>query len=479
MPEKLERSSRDMPSPWYLGFGILWSWIPVFGFTSFINPSTSHAAILEDLSSAAWILYCLFSAASLFLILRLRRRAIPFDKHPHLVSLSAFGLSLGTGICVLAGQGLLLPPFLCVGPIFMGLCSGVLMMATGEPLGLIGTRQASIVIVSSTVLVALVSLSRFALSAASHLMSTLVLVVLPLLCLVFIRQTWQLNTRQRKSIKVTVDEHVLPKRIIIGLLFTGMAVGLMLAFGADIAASNSLFPVLLVYSLGVLAGAAPLLALTLATSTPVDYGKLYRFVPVFVSLGLVLALLFRNHVSPEVIAGFIACGWGVQLIINVSTSADLANRMPAPGMVMFNQMSLAHTAGKTLGLLLWLLVGNPFDYYASDHYLPLAALMFIVILAAIVLLNESGKTTIWGLLPSHNEGNESAQAHTIASIAEQYGLTLREREVLLLLVRGYSAKAVSSSLTISLSTSRTHIHRIYTKLEVHSRQDVLDLIDRH
>lgn len=48
-------------------------------------------------------------------------------------------------------------------------------------------------------------------------------------------------------------------------------------------------------------------------------------------------------------------------------------------------------------------------------------------------------------------------------------LSLREKEVLKTLAKGYSYKEIASSLFISVETVRTHIRNIYEKLHVHNR----------
>jgi DNA-binding NarL/FixJ family response regulator len=48
-------------------------------------------------------------------------------------------------------------------------------------------------------------------------------------------------------------------------------------------------------------------------------------------------------------------------------------------------------------------------------------------------------------------------------------LSPREWEVLRLLARGYAYKEIADTLTISVTTVNTHIHRIYQKLHVQSR----------
>lgn len=66
---------------------------------------------------------------------------------------------------------------------------------------------------------------------------------------------------------------------------------------------------------------------------------------------------------------------------------------------------------------------------------------------------------------------------TIERACEKYELTSRESDVLRYLAMGYSADAVSEKLGISWNTVRTHSRNIYTKMGVHSRQELLDAVD--
>ncbi len=65
----------------------------------------------------------------------------------------------------------------------------------------------------------------------------------------------------------------------------------------------------------------------------------------------------------------------------------------------------------------------------------------------------------------------------LGTIAEAYRLTRREREVLGLLARGHSFAAMENELCISHNTMKMHARNIYTKLEVHSRQDVINMVE--
>jgi DNA-binding NarL/FixJ family response regulator len=62
-------------------------------------------------------------------------------------------------------------------------------------------------------------------------------------------------------------------------------------------------------------------------------------------------------------------------------------------------------------------------------------------------------------------------------VADECLLTRRESTVLVLLAKGHSNKYISESLFVADGTVNTHVARIYRKLGVHSREDVIALID--
>lgn len=58
-----------------------------------------------------------------------------------------------------------------------------------------------------------------------------------------------------------------------------------------------------------------------------------------------------------------------------------------------------------------------------------------------------------------------------------YGLSMRETEVMELIARGNSMATIAERLVISENTVRTHAKHIYTKLDIHKRQELLDMLD--
>ena len=61
-------------------------------------------------------------------------------------------------------------------------------------------------------------------------------------------------------------------------------------------------------------------------------------------------------------------------------------------------------------------------------------------------------------------------------LGAECGLTVREVEVLQMLVKGRSKSYIAETLFISENTVRSHSKHIYQKLGVHSKQEVLDLL---
>lgn len=58
-------------------------------------------------------------------------------------------------------------------------------------------------------------------------------------------------------------------------------------------------------------------------------------------------------------------------------------------------------------------------------------------------------------------------------ISSNYGLTQREKEVLLSLSKGNSFKLIAADCNISIDTVRTHIKHIYEKLQVHCQTEAV------
>ena len=61
-------------------------------------------------------------------------------------------------------------------------------------------------------------------------------------------------------------------------------------------------------------------------------------------------------------------------------------------------------------------------------------------------------------------------------LAEGHGLTEREKEVFVLLARGRNRDYIQEALVISKNTVKVHVKHIYQKMDVHSHQELIDMV---
>ena len=80
------------------------------------------------------------------------------------------------------------------------------------------------------------------------------------------------------------------------------------------------------------------------------------------------------------------------------------------------------------------------------------------------------------ILPTQAAPGESRREN-VEKIASEYFLTAREADVLLLLAKGYSQRGIAGKLDVSDNTVRTHMRNLYRKLQIHSRQDAIELVE--
>lgn len=66
------------------------------------------------------------------------------------------------------------------------------------------------------------------------------------------------------------------------------------------------------------------------------------------------------------------------------------------------------------------------------------------------------------------------QQQTVARIGGDTGLSERESEIAMLLLKGYPYKLIASRLYISESTVKSHVQNIYGKLGIHSRTELIE-----
>ena len=107
---------------------------------------------------------------------------------------------------------------------------------------------------------------------------------------------------------------------------------------------------------------------------------------------------------------------------------------------------------------------------------PNAVLACIAVLACayLIIFPERELLSLSPLL--FGLSSESIEARC-AQIAAEHGLTPRETEVFTLLARGRDVGFICAELYISRNTANAHRRAIYSKLAIHSQQELLDIVE--
>ncbi len=77
------------------------------------------------------------------------------------------------------------------------------------------------------------------------------------------------------------------------------------------------------------------------------------------------------------------------------------------------------------------------------------------------------------------EIRQATMRHNAEEVGKQFLLSEREIEVLALYALGWTQKRVAEELYISPGTAHAHIKRIYAKTGLHSRQEILDYMEKY
>ena len=138
--------------------------------------------------------------------------------------------------------------------------------------------------------------------------------------------------------------------------------------------------------------------------------------------------------------------------------------------------SMAFTMGLVVDFFLWQLA----------TVLPgttVAMLFFLgfVIYTLLFLRGYSFEGAIRDVEPLREEAAEVPDRSMRArceAVADAYHLTARERDIFMLLARGRDYHFIERELVVSRNTVKTHTRNIYGKLGVHSRQELIDLVEK-
>lgn len=187
--------------------------------------------------------------------------------------------------------------------------------------------------------------------------------------------------------------------------------------------------------------------------------------------------LFLSIDNLFLMAVTMAAFWSLFMLVLVNSchiTSQGARHKAAPGFLWMGGYLLLFTLGKSLA---WVV--------SFDINTILIVSVLLIVIAILLTLPATGGIVAGGTVVSTQPdvgtgpvpGSPSSTGFD--ALAAEKAITDREKEVFRLLAKGYSLKKISDELAVSQSTAKTHRHSIYQKLDVRSRQELIDLVEKH
>ena len=216
------------------------------------------------------------------------------------------------------------------------------------------------------------------------------------------------------------------------------------------------------------------------------------------------ALIFEPHFSDEAsiyLLSLIRTAQTFLIVFLFLALGDVARHSPYHPMAVFSLGWVAYTlpfmAGKVIGDDLVSFGPNATFVTSAIVWVLLVVMLFVLDDAStgnrliFTELNDGGDEDTLAARMGAVQRELDARASAVETAREQadpltlrctvlseaHGLTPREREILEMLVRGRSKAHIAEAFLISENTVRGHVKHIYAKLEVHGKQELLDLVE--
>lgn len=206
-----------------------------------------------------------------------------------------------------------------------------------------------------------------------------------------------------------------------------------------------------------------------------------------------------------IVAGFLAAPLtfdngtpGANALIRIGTSsfsilswlmiASIGRRNPHALLPVLGTFSVMRTAGVLIGAI----AGHTVNDWAGLNVHTSGLVTSTVFFAFLAFLwlgfrNFSFEKTIQSVAtPVVPRADQEVPIETAAPsieerclvIGAQHELTEREKEIFSMLARGRNGSFIQEHYVISRNTVKTHVKRIYKKLDVHSQQELIDLVEK-
>lgn len=297
-------------------------------------------------------------------------------------------------------------------------------------------------------------------------------------------------------------------RLIIGIVLFNLALGIARGFPTGESISLPV-PFQALHQFTVLFLSLGLIWWALGKRRSIRFSTLWNISVVLIAVGILL-LAFSDEALTPLGATLISASNTFAVGLLWFSTYDMARHISTPSYVILGVSWFVHILPREMGRVgIWLLEPS-----STKATILIAFVLFVLAVAIAFLLNDSipktrpffsefrtkGETDlIRDKVVDHLSRREEARGLSdesterepgqaapdddttletnLASLGKRYYLTEREQEVVRFLAQGRSRIAIAQKLYISENTVRTYVKSVYAKLDIHSKQELIDHLE--
>lgn len=206
---------------------------------------------------------------------------------------------------------------------------------------------------------------------------------------------------------------------------------------------------------------------------PFNFAQLWRIVLIALAADVLMQTLLPEF---HLLRGIESAAWDLIVLFSWLTIADIARHADADPATVFGLGWPFYTLPFAIGSFAATSIGA--DGLGATS---VAVVLFVLLATSAFCLEVRDQDTKW-IFSELDEGVEapsSAEKSHIdarcSQIAEERGLSPRELEIMMYLCKGRTKAYIAETLYLSENTVRSHTKHIYTKLDVHSKRELMDL----
>lgn len=463
--------------PWHVGLLTIHIWIYC----------TTHRPQPTDDLSIMSVMYVALSVFLIFVVLRMRRHPFSEAALKILDVLAAAGMSLSALLLALPLASDLWTTAL--GAALGGVGVGWAYLRWGEFYANLDIHYAAPLIFLS---MALGSVGKTVVDALPAVPATVVLSCLPFVTFVAVRRSLRTVPDSPAPYRYYNDRTVGSLwRVVLGIAVYSFTVGIIQSASLDALPTPSL-ALLLVHHGGEVVLSLALLAWVVFFGRGLNFSRIWRLVLVLMATALIFAP-YLEEVLGSYLFALIRIAQTFLIVFLFLTIADVARHSTYRCAVVFAMGWLSYSLPFSVGNM----AGDALHVLGQDASVVMAALVWVLVVVTLFCLDESSAGNHLIFTELNDGGGDDTLAKRIGSVQETldgseapdllkqrclvlshtYRLTPRELDILELLARGRTKTYIADAFFISENTVRGHVKRLYAKLDVHSKQELVDRVE--